>query len=150
MSVKQKITKCEFIDNIKNSTNCKCNFFVARKKNSKICKCGHPVFWHSGDEFLTKHLVNKNKILPILSHYTNYIDTLHKNISILIEKYNNRQSLDNNDWLCIICKNAKRETLYLPCRHLQFCKNCSLEWIKDHKKCPICRTKIEGILDVKL
>lgn len=44
---------------------------------------------------------------------------------------------DNNE--CEICCNARKNTIFLPCKHSYACKDCAIMIrIKGHK-CPICR-----------
>ena len=44
-------------------------------------------------------------------------------------------------------KNTKNITL-LPCRHTHFCKDCAETWFKRKNNCPVCRKKVEGLLDI--
>lgn len=55
---------------------------------------------------------------------------------------------DAGDACCLACQSAKRNALFLPCRHICFCINCTNMHIKKHKECPICRTSIKEILNV--
>jgi len=44
------------------------------------------------------------------------------------------------DHLCVVCEDAKKEVILLPCKHLCLCKGCSnFDMIKE---CPMCRSKI--------
>jgi hypothetical protein len=45
-----------------------------------------------------------------------------------------------NEKLCVICLNANKNILLLPCAHLAACFDCSFA-LKD---CPMCRTKIQA------
>jgi hypothetical protein len=47
---------------------------------------------------------------------------------------------------CVVCMNAFKTTLLLPCRHLCLCSTCALR--PDIKECPICRTYIAGTMEV--
>jgi len=48
--------------------------------------------------------------------------------------------------LCVICDDAKKRVLLLPCRHLCLCSACSkLEKLTD---CPMCRAKISDKMEV--
>lgn len=57
---------------------------------------------------------------------------------------------DSVDVSCLACRSTKRNALFLPCRHICFCINCSSMHIKKHRDCPICRTAIKEILNVFL
>ena len=48
--------------------------------------------------------------------------------------------------LCIICEEATKRVVLLPCKHLCLCSACSkLEQVKD---CPMCRTEISDRMEV--
>lgn len=49
---------------------------------------------------------------------------------------------------CLACKDRKRNSLLLPCRHLVFCLSCSQEHLKNISTCPICRKKITEVINV--
>ena len=49
---------------------------------------------------------------------------------------------------CLACKDKKRNSLLLPCRHLVFCIICSQEHLKNQNTCPICRKKIIEVINV--
>ena len=44
--------------------------------------------------------------------------------------------------LCCICMDDKKDVLFLPCKHICACANCS-----NVKTCPICRTDIISKID---
>ena len=48
--------------------------------------------------------------------------------------------------LCSICFDKKSNIATYPCRHLAMCSECH----KKVKKCPICREKITGIVEMHL
>ncbi|KAL3787637.1 hypothetical protein HJC23_011785 [Cyclotella cryptica] len=48
--------------------------------------------------------------------------------------------------LCVVCEDAKKKIMILPCKHMCLCEKCAdFNKIKD---CPMCRTKVEGSTDV--
>ncbi|RNF03196.1 uncharacterized protein Tco025E_08230 [Trypanosoma conorhini] len=54
---------------------------------------------------------------------------------------------------CVICAEAERNVVLLPCRHLVLCSACSLRYkdrLADAMLCPVCRTPIETTLEVFL
>ncbi len=46
---------------------------------------------------------------------------------------------------CAICLEDIKEPHKTKCNHV-FCKDCIVKWRKKKKDCPLCRTKIPGIL----
>jgi len=49
----------------------------------------------------------------------------------------------DNDNFCIICTLNTNEIILRPCGHTGFCKECTLEYLKIKKFCPLCRTAIK-------
>lgn len=49
------------------------------------------------------------------------------------------ESKDEDSITCVICMDAKREILCMPCLHVVLCTNCS----KNLQTCPVCMTKAE-------
>lgn len=56
------------------------------------------------------------------------------------------QARERDEKLCVICQDAQKTTLIMPCRHLCVCGKCSSHASLD--RCPICRTWIDSTLDV--
>lgn len=48
--------------------------------------------------------------------------------------------------LCVACEDAKKKIMILPCKHMCLCEGCADFNII--KYCPMCRTKVEGSIDV--
>lgn len=48
--------------------------------------------------------------------------------------------------LCIVCMNAKKDTVFYKCGHLECCYACALK-MKD-RDCPLCRVKILDVCKV--
>eukprot|EP00271_Cylindrocystis_brebissonii_P005041 TRINITY_DN16991_c0_g1_i1.p1 TRINITY_DN16991_c0_g1~~TRINITY_DN16991_c0_g1_i1.p1 ORF type:complete len:452 (+),score=103.49 TRINITY_DN16991_c0_g1_i1:355-1710(+) len=51
---------------------------------------------------------------------------------------------------CVICLTETRDTLALPCRHLCLCSDCAKALRNQSNKCPICRTVVQSLLQIKL
>ncbi|OQR97620.1 hypothetical protein ACHHYP_10195 [Achlya hypogyna] len=51
---------------------------------------------------------------------------------------------------CIICLCEPRNTTILPCRHMCICLECSEALKKPGSTCPICRTKVESLLQIRV
>ena len=43
-----------------------------------------------------------------------------------------------------------RDTTVLPCRHMCMCSECAKVLRVNSEKCPICRTPIEQLLQIKI
>jgi hypothetical protein len=50
----------------------------------------------------------------------------------------------NKENKCCICTDKKRDVLFLPCRHMSCCKDCSEKFTK----CPLCKTIINQRIDI--
>ena len=50
----------------------------------------------------------------------------------------------NDQDVCVICMDSKRECVYVPCGHLVTCRDCC----KMVDLCPICRNKISSVVSV--
>lgn len=49
---------------------------------------------------------------------------------------------------CIICLDNKKCILYVPCHHVASCNQCAQKIIQSKQQCPICRTKVEQMIQV--
>ncbi|XP_059479997.1 uncharacterized protein LOC132199363 [Neocloeon triangulifer] len=55
-------------------------------------------------------------------------------------------STDNASIECCICMDARKEVLFMPCKHIACCRGCA----EGIQLCPICRVPIESSTDVFL
>ncbi|GMF09428.1 unnamed protein product [Phytophthora lilii] len=51
---------------------------------------------------------------------------------------------------CIICLCEPRNTTILPCRHMCLCTECAEALRKSSSTCPICRTHVEALLQIRV
>lgn len=51
---------------------------------------------------------------------------------------------------CIICLSEPRNTTVLPCRHMCLCSECAEHLRKNASTCPICRTRVEALLQIRV
>lgn len=51
---------------------------------------------------------------------------------------------------CVICMTDARDTTVLPCRHMCMCSGCAKVLRLQSNKCPICRSNIESLLQIKI
>ena len=70
----------------------------------------------------------------------------NENKSLLEKCVVNRTSIDN--YQCIICMKQPKSITFLPCRHTHFCKECADTWLTKKVNCPVCRKRVEGMLDI--
>eukprot|EP00163_Fabomonas_tropica_P002487 TRINITY_DN118_c0_g1_i1.p1 TRINITY_DN118_c0_g1~~TRINITY_DN118_c0_g1_i1.p1 ORF type:complete len:412 (-),score=69.89 TRINITY_DN118_c0_g1_i1:188-1423(-) len=56
--------------------------------------------------------------------------------------------LDGGD--CVICMSDPKDTTVLPCRHMCLCSECAKTLRFQSNKCPICRTPVESLLQIKV
>lgn len=51
---------------------------------------------------------------------------------------------------CVICMSEQRDTTVLPCRHMCMCSGCAKVLRFQSNRCPICRTSVERLLEIKV
>lgn len=51
---------------------------------------------------------------------------------------------------CVICFGQPRNTTILPCRHMCLCIECAEALCKSSSTCPICRTRVESLLLIRV
>uniref|UniRef100_M4BTA1 RING-type E3 ubiquitin transferase n=1 Tax=Hyaloperonospora arabidopsidis (strain Emoy2) TaxID=559515 RepID=M4BTA1_HYAAE len=51
---------------------------------------------------------------------------------------------------CIICLCEPRDTIILPCRHMCLCSDCAETLSKRCSMCPVCRTRVEAMLQMRV
>ena len=94
----------------------------------------------------------RQTLLQTREHYITYLKKRHlelysqihehksiigeyKSIYSTIDEYKSKQKL----WQCIICLDAPKNTLLIPCNHVLSCEQCAACL----KVCPVCRRNIE-------
>ena len=55
---------------------------------------------------------------------------------------------ENIDILCYICKENNRSILLLPCKHLCACFSCAKKLLQLSDYCPVCREKVEHVIQI--
>ena len=116
------------------------NYFF-KKYNYKchICKYNTDTI----DNFYN-HILNKHKLVipdnPTLKN--GIINALNLNYS-----ENNKE-----ENLCVICLDNEKTTAFFRCGHKVCCHECAKNILnsksKEHKKCPVCRKTVGGILRI--
>ncbi len=51
--------------------------------------------------------------------------------------------------LCVVCLDGRKDTVFLPCKHLAVCRTCAVA-ISGGGRCPLCRADVESTLTVFL
>ena len=51
---------------------------------------------------------------------------------------------------CVVCLSDPRDTTVLPCRHMCMCSGCARMLRHQSNRCPICRTPVESLLEIKV
>ena len=58
-------------------------------------------------------------------------------------------SPEEDERLCIVCEDAKKEVILLPCKHMCLCKKCASTCLfKTLHECPMCRAMIGDSMEV--
>ena len=139
--------------NFNHSTQqCNCSQYLPKGRYGNVCECGHGEIWHHRNNNLLTRLKLTPIINPIISPYINslkkIIQDLNDREKTLITKIREQSKNNSDSYLCSICLLERRDTVFLPCRHAQFCKGCSTKWLETKTDCPICRNNVECILDI--
>jgi len=67
-----------------------------------------------------------------------------------IEQTPEEQEGAENGRECVICMSEPRDTTLLPCRHMCMCNECAKVLRYQTNKCPICRSPVESLLQIKV
>ena len=57
---------------------------------------------------------------------------------------------DDSGKECVVCMSEPRDTTALPCRHMCMCGACARMLRGQSNRCPICRTPVESLLEIKV
>mmetsp|Transcript_57883 Transcript_57883/g.136406 ORF Transcript_57883/g.136406 Transcript_57883/m.136406 type:complete len:120 (+) Transcript_57883:228-587(+) len=47
---------------------------------------------------------------------------------------------------CVVCRSYKRNTLFLPCKHLACCRSCADTVLDRRPQCPVCKQPITQVI----
>ena len=87
-----------------------------------------------------------------VNHNNRYIPTDQNNDTDRRDQARNTDSADKSkDITCVVCQDNLKSILLLPCKHLCICPDCVaiiLGLRFDKRSCPLCRERIENIMDV--
>jgi len=57
---------------------------------------------------------------------------------------------EDNGTECVICMSEPKDTTVLPCRHMCMCASCARSLRVQSNKCPVCRSTIDSLLQIKV
>ena len=58
-------------------------------------------------------------------------------------------TMEEEEHLCVVCEDQKKQVMLLPCKHMCLCRTCADNCLnKTIKECPMCRAKIENSMEV--
>jgi hypothetical protein len=64
-------------------------------------------------------------------------------------KFKDEAEVEGGNSDCVICLTEPRDTAVLPCRHMCFCSYCAGIVRLQCDKCPVCRQKVQSLLQFK-
>jgi len=70
--------------------------------------------------------------------------------SVKKEETKQNKEIISEEKLCVVCLEAEKNHLFIPCGHMCVCEKCSCEVIKTKANCPVCREKIQSKIRVYL
>ncbi|CAD5110849.1 DgyrCDS210 [Dimorphilus gyrociliatus] len=125
--------------------------------------CGLRLFnWEPQDDPLREHERHHRNCKYLQDRLRERMNEEMQNVSlneeaISIQETNilpqDMQDINKEDeqGLCKLCFSKKRDTLFLPCKHLIACNECSINIISEETSlCPYCRATIKGTVLVYL
>ena len=71
-------------------------------------------------------------------YHVNFFRSKKRKISNTNEEI--ESTMPTSQFICHMCLRPPTASYLLNCGHLPFCNDCSLLFIKERKKCPICKT----------
>ena len=88
-----------------------------------------------------------------IQHFKSAISNPSSAVSQMVESIleSRRRLKDGNQssLICVVCRDAMRDTILLPCRHLSICNDCKeIMEDKDMDTCPICFKEIQGSIKI--
>ena len=111
-------------------------FYTRVKDNVKCTTCSIKIGdWKYSDCPFFEHIRHNPKCLFMKKREKTYVDLLKQNLAW--EKMLS---------LCINCKRQRKDTFFMPCRHMAICHIC----IKVTKSCPICKVSVGNALFLKI
>ncbi len=149
--------KCLWCDQNHNMFNspdspCDCKQYIPRYEYGSVCQCGHSEIWHHRNNDVKTRLNNgpliSKTVGPLISSLESRLTCLEAENKSLLARVRNQSEFNADNELCRVCYKAKKNTVFLPCRHAQFCQECSKKWLATHQTCPICRADVDCILDI--
>lgn len=96
--------------------------------------------------------INNVKLTKVgLTYYYRVSSNDIQYVVINTEEYNKNIHIygDDEDEICIICMDSKKDTVFGPCGHFNCCEECAGSILNTTKKCPICRSSLDCIIDYK-
>ncbi len=67
-------------------------------------------------------------------------------VPVVVPQQGSQLSASDDEHLCVVCEDAKKQVIILPCRHMCLCSNCAN--FDKIKECPMCRAKVEDSMTV--
>jgi len=79
------------------------------------------------------HSMDKEQLLTLETLVLNYTTKVHEIRNELISDQNS----------CCVCLKEKKAIIFLPCKHVCTCNECSNKLLRVDNKCPLCQIRIE-------
>lgn len=83
---------------------------------------------------------------PFAEEVTSSVEGAAAAVPVVIPQQGTQSSAIDDEHLCVVCEDAKKSVIILPCKHMCLCANCAnFDRIKE---CPMCRAKVEDSMNV--
>jgi len=53
---------------------------------------------------------------------------------------------DDDEQLCVVCMEAERSHVFIPCGHVCLCEGCATS--QTWAECPVCRVAAQGVMRI--
>lgn len=151
---------------------CECIQYKPTRHHGSVCQCGHGEIWHRRREEdpisepttppITKQVreviqarcVEASTLQATVGPYVQSLQTqmqgLRDENKTLQRMTRELREQTRDPHLCAICLKEPKQVVFLPCKHAQFCEGCAKRWVKSRSTCPVCRAKVDAVLDIIL
>jgi len=76
--------------------------------------------------------------------------SIENHIRFECKKEENHHDDDDEETTCVVCQDAPRDTVLLPCKHMCYCSHCAQVLLARGDRCATCRSEIQDCMTLYL